>query len=190
MLDPTPGAATANTYADVTEADAFNAGRPFGTSWAALTTAQKEGALQYTALLLDSLFVWTGEATNDVTFPDQVMCWPRVGMYDRNGKPIDPSVIPLELKYAQCEYARQSASSDLAANNDAMVQGIKSVKAGSVSVDFKDFDPATTLVLSNPAYAYLSAAVPVAVRLILVPSWYETQSFLELRGGLMLQVDR
>src|SRR5580765_5673762 len=113
-LVETPGDPTANTYATVTEADAYNAGRPFGTAWAALTPEQKEGALAYAAALLDAAFVWTGSPSLEAN-PSQKLCWPRVGMFTRNGVPIDPMVIPKELKDAQSEYARQASVADLAA---------------------------------------------------------------------------
>jgi hypothetical protein len=114
-------------------------------------------------------------------------------MLTRNGQPIHPMDIPMELKYAQAEYARQAAAADLTADNEAVKMGLSSVSAGSVSVSFQDKGSAAQVALSNPAYAYLSPVVPGAVRLILVPSWYTQQSILDVSmppGGYMFQVDR
>jgi hypothetical protein len=207
MIITTPGASDANSYASIAEADAYNSSRPQGASWAALTQVEKESALKYSALLLDASFVWTGIATGatvpplgptdpdpapDEPNPGQVMCWPRTGMFNRIGMPIDPMVNPDELKYAQAEYARQAAIADLTADNEAVKMGLSSVSAGSVSVSFQDKGSAASVALANPAYAYLSPMVPGAVRLILVPSWYTQQSILDLtaQGGYIFQVDR
>jgi hypothetical protein len=93
-------------------------------------------------------------------------------------------------KYAQSEYARVAATTDVTADDDAAKAGLSSVAAGSVSVGFQNRDNKEKIVLSNPAYAYLGVTVPQAVRLLLVPSWYEQQSFLATQGGYMFQVDR
>jgi len=180
MLITTPGAPDANSYASIDEADAYNAARPFATSWAALDAPSKEAALTWATLLLDSSFIWTGAAANPC---DQALCWPRTGMFNRNGCAIDPATIPRELKYAQSEYARQLTITDLTATNDAAAQGIASVKAGSVSVSFTSRTPADTVALMNQRYAYLSKNVPDAVRLILVPSWYQQAEILISQAG-------
>jgi hypothetical protein len=331
-LVTTPGAPDANSYASVAEADAYNAARPFGTAWAALTQAQKEGALQYALLLLDASFQWTGQATGAVAVgtqaaptprdvfmyqyrysdknttppgsgqfqingdnvypyvgvttiefhiltddgvdirtwlssfpigtiiyaqdqndgtrfvrfqttavgvetvqlavtilsigafglinnqaceiafimqdpdgggpgpgpgepnPKQVLCWPRVGMFTRNGTPIDSMVLPFELRAAQCEYARQAATTDLTADNEAAKQGLKSVKAGSVAVEFHPRDAATGIAMASSDYAYLGASVPAAVRILLVPSWYTQQrpllAALGARSGFVFEAQR
>lgn len=191
-LVETPGDPTANTYATVAEADAYNAARPSGgTGWAALTPEQKEGALAYTTSLLDSAFVWTGTPSLGAN-PSQALCWPRMGMLTRNGVPIDPMVIPKELKDAHCEYARQAANADIAADDDAAKAGLSSVKAGSVSVGFQSRKAAEGVALSTQAYSYLGNAVPYAVRLLLVPSWYQQQAILAAatQRGIYVKADR
>jgi hypothetical protein len=329
MIVVTPGAPDANSYATVAEADAYNAARPYGTAWAALTPEAKEGALVYATLLLDGSFQWTGQATgttvvptasqpaprdvfmyeyrystntgtppgsgqfqfNDIVYPygavtsvelhiltnsgvdirtwlksfpvgtiiyaqdqnegaifvrlqttavgvevtpttvrfnvtvmsvgtaalnnnqacelafqmqdqipsgpgpgepnsEQLLCWPRVGMYTRNRQLIAAMHIPYELKMAQAEYARQASVADLTADNEAAKQGLSNVKAGSVSVSFHERSQADSLVLAGSGYSYLN--VPGAVRILLVPSWYTAQPFLNTVAGrdYMFQVDR
>jgi hypothetical protein len=77
---------------------------------------------------------WTGAPATAT----QRLAWPRTGMFDGNGNPIPSNVIPDELKDAVSEFAAQLAKSDSTLDNDVIVQGIKSVKAGSVAVSFKD----------------------------------------------------
>lgn len=174
-LVTTPGAANANSYADVTEADAFMLGRPQSEAWIALTTAQKEAALMWSTLLLDAAFVWTGSAVDAV----QYLSWPRNGMLSRNGFPIGPTTIPGELKAAQIEFARQLALDDKAADNDPIKQGITSIKAGSVALTFKSESTPSSIEILNanirmmgPDFYYLSKTIPDAVKMFIVPSWY------------------
>jgi len=189
-IDVTPGGPTANSYATVAEADLYNSTRPQGGAWTGADSA-KEGALKWAALLLDASFVWTGSASTDT----QNLCWPRTGMLTRNGFPIDPAVIPDDLKYAQCEYARQLMVTDLTATNDVAVQGITSVKAGSVGVTFnKNRTQAEEVALMHSNYDYLTKNIPDAVRLLLVPSWYTQQQVLisdpKMLQPFYLTVDR
>ena len=76
---------------------------------------------------------WTGTPTTTT----QRLPWPRVGMYDRNGNAIGDMIVPQDLKEATAELAGHLAKSDRLLDNDVAVQGITSVKAGSVSVGFK-----------------------------------------------------
>jgi hypothetical protein len=59
-------------------------------------------------------------------------------MFDQNGFAISPAVIPQTLKDATAELAGQLGIQDRTLDNDVIIQGIKSVRAGSVGVSFKD----------------------------------------------------
>jgi hypothetical protein len=59
-------------------------------------------------------------------------------MYDANGNAIASTVIPDDLKDATAELAGALGTSDTTLDNDVIVQGITSIKAGSVSLSFKD----------------------------------------------------
>jgi hypothetical protein len=161
-LITTPGAANADSYATLLEADAWHAGRLIAGEWGT-GEAQKEAALRMAALLLDSLFVWTGTPTDAV----QALAWPRTGMLTRNGFPLSPVVIPRELKYAQAEFARQLIIEDLLANDDIVRQGIVGLKAGSIELKFAERKGETS------SLELMRRPVPDAVALLLVPSWYQ-----------------
>jgi hypothetical protein len=47
-------------------------------------------------------------------------------------------VIPIELKWAESELAGQLKKADRTLDNDIIVQGITSLRAGSVHLSFKD----------------------------------------------------
>lgn len=77
---------------------------------------------------------WTGEISTST----QALPWGRTGMYDRLGRAIASNVIPQELKDATSELAGQLELSDRTLDSDIIVQGITSVKAGSVALTFKE----------------------------------------------------
>lgn len=97
---------------------------------------------------------WTGVVATDT----QALVWPMKGMYDRLGRAIAENVIPQELKDATSELAGQLGNSDRTLDNDIVVQGITSIKAGSVSLTFKEMIQAQVL--------------PDAVLNLMPPSWF------------------
>lgn len=96
---------------------------------------------------------WTGAPATAT----QALPWPRSGMYDRNGNAIATNVIPQELKDATAELARQFRVGDRTVDSEVAVQGVTSVRAGSVAVTFKDQIELQT--------------IPSIVYDLLVPSW-------------------
>ena len=184
-LVTTAGAANADSYATLTEANTYHTDRryPALSVWAAATDATKEAALRSAAILLDRMFDWTGGPVDSV----QARAWPRTGMVTRNGFEIPSSgatSIVIDLKEAQAEFAGQLAQSDRMSDNEAAKLGISSVKAGSVAVTFKDTDMSSSESLDNQLrlmgseLAYLHKLVPDAVRFLLVPSWYTEHTII------------
>jgi len=114
---------------------------------------------------------WTGLPSTTT----QALPWPRTGMYDRNGNAIADDVIPTDLKTAQAEFAIQLAKGDRTLDNDVTLQGITSVKAGSVSVSFKNAGIDTTVI------------IPDAVWNLLVPSWL-TDELIEFANSASFEV--
>jgi hypothetical protein len=180
VLDATPGSATANTYADVTWADAYNIQRPFSTGWTedADPDAKASALVQATAIL-DATFPWTGSATDAV----QALAWPRIGMVSRNGFPIPSNVIPRELKNATAEFARQLLISDRSGDNEAVRSGIHTLRAGPVSlgwqipqksssVDMRDAD----VIQEGPDFYWMNQVVPTVVRMLIPGSWYTRET--------------
>lgn len=179
-LVETPGAANANTYATVAEFKVYRTNRlPSVAVVLAAIDAAIEIALICAARSIDANFDWTGGAVDDV----QDMNWPRTGMSTKNGFPIATTVIPHQLKDAQCELAYQMlAGTDLVADNDALKKGVASVKAGSVAVSFQNVDTSSNESVDmlirrlGSEFNYVSDAVPGEVRRLLVGSWYNQPS--------------
>ena len=176
-LNANPGDPNANTYATLAEAEAYVSGHTASPLWGAATPDAKTAALLEACRLIDACFNWTGGAATAA----QALAWPRVGMASRNGYPIDPASIPQGLKDAQCELARQLIQfGDKTDDNDPQRLGITSLRAGPVSlawqgvgagsgsVDLRNAD----VLRQGPDFDWLWKAMPVAVRVLIVPSWY------------------
>ena len=78
---------------------------------------------------------WTGAPTTTT----QRLAWPRTGMYNRNGVAIPSGEVPFELKDAESEMAGQLLMGDTTLDNAISVQGISSIKAGSVSLAIVEY---------------------------------------------------
>lgn len=189
-LVATSGASNANSYLTLAEAISYFEGRTVVSAWE--DSDEQEALLVMATRLMDACCspqriqvkqngqlpyyritpYWTGTPTDaDV----QALAWPRTGMYNRNGGAIAVDVIPNELKYATAELAAHLAIGDRTLDNDQAVQGITSVKAGSVSVSFNQDQVETTKIL------------PDAALFLLVPSWL-TQEKIERSGTFAIEV--
>lgn len=183
-LVTTPGSASANSFADVTFFRAYHVTRYPQLAWIATAVdATVEALLIMGARALNANLAWNGAAVDAV----QAMTWPRVGMLTRNGLAIPISgadSIPVDLKYAQCELSGQLGAKDLVSDNDALVKGIASVKAGSVAVAFQNMDTSSPdavdmmLRRMGSEFNYLSSEIPGEVRRLLVPSWFAQPSII------------
>jgi hypothetical protein len=171
-LDVTVGGAASDSYASLTEADAFNAGRMNAEAWTAASDAEKEGALRMATLLLDAMpAAWTGASATG----QQALRWPRIGMTGRTGFAVLSTVLPAALQQATAEFARQLLETDRLGDNDVINQHIRDIKAGSVSISFGEIskEERAGSILPDNRSAELAGKylVPDVVRVMLVPSW-------------------
>lgn len=188
-LVPTPGAANANTYADLTYYKAFVATRRPRPLWAALATGSTVDNdltidLLAAAKLLDAGFVWTGQPADEL----QSLIAPRIGWRNRSSALIDPSVIPTGMKDAQCELAVQLHDSDVVTEDEAGKANVRRVKADTLEVEFQsrsDSLEATSAALRRQESQFMYLSMPIKVRMYLVPSWYVQA---EMTKGLIFEV--
>ncbi|CAB4190488.1 hypothetical protein UFOVP1196_63 [uncultured Caudovirales phage] len=193
-IDATVGSASANSYVTKAEADAYFATRLYPESWD--NAADPEAALIMATRVLDMALSgqtyyeapsvnnkgqsttgvlrtrpsWTGAAVDGT----QALAWPRSGMLNRNKFAIATNALPRELKEATCELTYQLLKGDRTADNDAAVQGITGIKAGSVQLSFKD------------SGIEISKVLPDAVLMLLVPSWMTDEV---VQGAQSLEFD-
>lgn len=83
------------------------------------------------------------------------------------------SIIPQALKDAESEFAGQFLKTDFTLNNDVIIQGLTSVKAGSVALGFKS--------------QIFKQLIPDAVLDLLVPGWL-TDELIEQANPAFIEV--
>jgi hypothetical protein len=135
VLIATPAHAEANSFATIEQANAYNESHLYGEEWAeADDTTKAKALITATRLIVDAFHSigWSGTPTHSSV---QALPFPRVGLFTRNGWTIDSMTIPFELVQATSEMARRLIVAGSMPENDA--EGIKSVKAGPVDVEFQ-----------------------------------------------------
>lgn len=186
-LNSAPGDPNANTFADLAYFKAYIPTRLPAVPWAVTALAAGSAgddtlsyALIAAARELRACFRWNGVIAN----AGQALPFPRVGLLTRNGEALPSSgtgCLPTDLLDAQCEWALQLGAADRLSDNDAVVKGVASVKAGSVGVTFQSvsdtLEAVDTLLRRNRSeLSYVSGVVPDEVRRLLVPGWYKEAS--------------
>lgn len=180
-IDATIGGVNSNSFATLAEVSQYFDDRlPLSPSWVASGDAAAQSMFMATRGLEQfgqsiKLLVpasggiaayyrvarhWTGSPASAT----QRLSWPRIGMFTSSGQPIDPATIPEELKQAEAEFAGQLLKTDVTLNNDVIVQGLTSVKAGSVALTFKD--------------QIFKQVIPDAVLDLLVPGWLTDEEII------------
>ena len=133
-LTVTPGAADADSYVTLAEADAYAAAR----GWAGWTGAEalKEQALRRAVEWLDAVYLtrWPGKrATGRV----QRLEWPRVDAVDAAGEAVDAASIPREVKAAQIEAALRELQAPNSLTPDYVPgRTVRREQVGPLSVDY------------------------------------------------------
>ncbi len=147
-LNPTPASNTANTYATVTEADAF-AEALFdvdASAWTSIEeTDRKNALLVRAARLLDTRVEWVGERSTTT----QVMEWPRLWVRRPGGGTYDGGTygsveIPKAVKDAQITLAAWLASRATTGDDPFGLAGtsaLSSLSVGPISLEFRDAAP-------------------------------------------------
>lgn len=121
-LITTPGAADANSYASVAEADAYHTARG-NSAWTG-TDAAKEAALIRATEWLDGRYgeQWPGTRWR---LREQSLEWPRAYAMDRDGTGIDGDTIPPEVVKATCEAALRELTAPGSLSPDVTVGTLK-----------------------------------------------------------------
>ena len=133
QIEDGTGLATAESYISVVDADAYFLARG-NAAWALLTTLEKEVALRKASDFIQQTYrlKWNGYRANDT----QALDWPRYyvnrkdSLSNRSNFLLN-TVIPTEVKQAQCELASRASIAPLLEDLQPVVQ---SESVGSVSV--------------------------------------------------------
>src|SRR5688572_29395075 len=129
-LVATAGAANANTYITLADADTYHDSHGYATTWTSATNDQQKVVLVWATRLLDAHFEWTGTIASDT----QALRWPRAATYDRDGRLLANDEIPEAIEFATAELARHLLTADRTAP-ESVDLALKSVKAGSIAAE-------------------------------------------------------
>lgn len=131
-LIATAGAADANTYATLAEANAYHEAHLHGETWRTELTDTKQRALLTATRLLDQHIEWCGSPTTTT----QALAWPRQGLVDINGAALSSTAIPARMREATAELARQLLAEDRSADNEIDTKGLTSLTVGPIAMSF------------------------------------------------------
>ena len=154
----TPGDASANAYASLTEAEDYALTLPVANDWATATTAQKNAAIVQATRMLDTLS-WNGLRTTPGT---QALQWPRYNVYDREGYPLEVNTIPAKIRDACCEFAIRIVADDRAADSGGLAP--ETLKIGSLDLGVMRRQPIPASVLEMVREFLAYAGGPRMVR--------------------------
>lgn len=150
-LDATVGGASANAYADLSEADAYFEERLETADWDGATSEDKQRALIMATRRIDQETFEGSKA--DLDPEDQSLEWPRVGADGPNGHVFDNDELPARLKQATYELALVMLGEDFL--SDTGLEGFEEVAVGPLSV--------------TPRHAQKGGELPEAVKRLLDP---------------------
>lgn len=121
-----------DSYISLADAETYFGDRLHSTNWSDKTDSIKEIALKHATRMLDDLFNWTGELTDE----DQVLDWPRTDVEDSEGRELDPDTIPVQIENATCEQALYLLGAiDPTSEPDLIKQGFSKAKLGPMEVE-------------------------------------------------------
>lgn len=136
------GAADSESYVSVADCAAWAV--KHGKTFPSSPAATAEAALRRATAFIDAAYRgrFPGRRLNG---RDQALEWPRIEAADRDGEDIASDEVPDEIVTATCEAAvRELATPGSLAPDMKRGGAVKSVKAGSVSVEFMGNAPAET----------------------------------------------
>jgi len=132
----------ANSYATVAEAEDYATDRLY-TSWTSASSGKEEALIRATAAI-DAMYGGRFPGYK-VSGRDQSLEWPRQAAYDDEDNLIAADEVPIEIKQAVYE----AAVRELAVPGSMMPDlerggGIRSLRAGSVAIEYSDTATVTT----------------------------------------------
>ena len=109
------GRADANSYADVTDSDAYHAGHLYASAWTGATADNKAAALVMASRVIDAEFQFNGVKTSAA----QALQWPRSDCRDPDAVAtsggsgvVASNLVPKAVLDATCELARELLTLD------------------------------------------------------------------------------
>jgi hypothetical protein len=121
-----------DSYVTLVEADALLAHHPKREEWRCRSDFQKEVGLVEATRMMDQLRYVGRVAETDMAL--QALAWPRSGACDSEGRTIDSTVVPEQVKLGEAVLALHLLEAEFEA--DEVPRNLERVKAGNVEVEF------------------------------------------------------
>lgn len=129
-LIATAGAADANTYATLINANSYISARLHVSVWEETSSDDKNKALLWATSLLDDLCDWLGIKAGTT----QALRWPRTSVWDIDGQSVTSTDIPQFLKDATSEFAFHLLDEDRTLETNRDMMGFESMEIGPLSM--------------------------------------------------------
>jgi hypothetical protein len=128
----TAGAANANAYCTLTEANTYHSEKRMHSeaAWQQLSNDLRNRAIIWATRLLDEQINWVGSKASST----QILRWPRNQVWDVDAETVSASTIPTFLKDATAEYAYHLSVEDRTEETNRDLQGFKYMKIGDLSL--------------------------------------------------------
>jgi hypothetical protein len=131
VVEDGTGLTTANSYVSVSEANDYLIQNNYiYPTWDNLDNGDKQKLLSWASRYLDQKARWNGEKTVE----DSGLRWPRTGVEDVDGNPIEEDEIPYQLRQATIEMTRYLMDGDRSA--DRGQDGLKEVQVDVIKLVF------------------------------------------------------
>jgi hypothetical protein len=130
IVETGSGSSTSESFASVSDVEAYFAKYGVPTGWAALTTEQKEAALRLGTRYIEATYatVWVGVRVT----AEQALSWPRSDAYYNDGLEVLSDVVPPTVLQATCILAGKSVIGSLITDIQPGVKS-ESVSVGPIS---------------------------------------------------------
>jgi hypothetical protein len=130
-LDATPGASTANSFVTEEVATEYLTNQRLdATEWASATVDNRKRALIWASRLLDSAFIWPGA----VSYLEQSLGWPRLGLVDAEGREIVYDTVPSKIIKATADLALELLRRNPLKLPELLGLGLRSASVGPLNV--------------------------------------------------------
>ena len=146
-FDATAGGVSANAYCTVAEADSYHEGRLHVEDWTGAGDTNKQAAIVWATLLLDTQMDWDGFKTST----SQALRWPRSGVVDEEGYNVDPDTIPQFLINATAEMARLLIIEDRTAEQSG--DEYEEIRVGPITLKMRQINK--KYVISDTVYDFI-----------------------------------
>ncbi len=145
VINATPKSTTANSFITLAAADAYLAThRLYSTAWSSVTDDDtRSTALIWATSILDASYDWYGF----ISLYEQILGWPRAGIWTKEGQYVNQDVIPVFLEHATAELAMALLTSDRTVLPEIFGKGFKEATVGPLRVVL---DPQQVIPLIPP----------------------------------------